>query len=178
MKFILALLLLSTTCLAEETTKTEKFISQTDNVIIQGYEIVGTMRGMNGMTIMIIAKEFHDIETGVQDYGVGISIANAANSYSNSETYIKYDKISSLIKGLSYLSTIDESASKLPNFQAAYSTTDGFSAILHSREDQGTQIAIKCERHSSSMAYIPCDSLGELINLIKKAKSRIDAIKY
>jgi hypothetical protein len=187
---IFFLLVLSLTCLtsiasaqqaaepAKETkTKLEAFQARTGVVIIRGFSEIGTARGMYSTSIVVESKEFADATTGKKEYGMTIEVKDNSRSLERESTsYIDYDEIDSLIKGLDYISKIDGGVTKLSNFQADYRTKGDLSFSTFSAQGE-ILFGVESGRIGSASAYFKGSSIADIRKLIVDAKAAIDAIR-
>jgi hypothetical protein len=83
----------------EETTKLEKFQGRTGAVIIKGFTRMGLMTGTGG-SVEVSSMEFTDAQTGRKEQGVLIEIKESGRLSRSGRSYIDYDEIDSLLKGI------------------------------------------------------------------------------
>ena len=158
-------------------TKLEEFSAKTGVVIVRGFEEIGTVSGLMGTSIKVEAKEFVNVSTGKKEYGITIEVKKENGRYDKESTsYIDYDEISSLISGIDYIAKVNNSATKFSNFQADYNTKGDFKVSTFSMNEK-IMVAIASGRIGSVTAYYNISSLPEIRSVIKKAKSKIDALK-
>lgn len=185
-------LLLSSTCFGQSqpavaargaqpeptpATKLETFQAKTGAVIIKGYTEMGSLRGTGG-TVSVIAMEFTDAQTGRKEQGVVIEVKESGRLERESRSYIDYDEIDSLLKGIDYISKIEPAVSKLANFEAAYRTRGDFSVTTFSDATSGgISVAVTSGRIGRTSMYIKLAELPAFRNLITEAKAKLDAAR-
>ncbi len=158
-------------------TKLEEFSARTGAVIIRGFEEIGSAYGLYNTSITVEAKEFVNVSTGKREYGITIEVKKEDGRYDKESTsYIDYDEIESLIKGIDYIAKVDKSRTKFSNFQADYNTKGDFRISTFSTAGK-IMVAVSSGRIGSVSAYYNLSSLTEIRTLIKKAKDKIDALK-
>lgn len=158
-------------------TKLETFQAKTGAVIIKGYTDMGRLRGVGG-TVGVIAMEFTDAQTSRKEQGVVIEVRESGRLERESRSYIDYDEIDSLLKGIDYISKIEPAVSKLANFEAAYRTRGDFSVTTFSDATSGgISVAITSGRIGRTSIYIKLAELPSFRNLITEAKAKLDAAK-
>ncbi len=157
-------------------TKLEEFTARTGVVIVKGFETVGSIHGKYNSSIEIDAKEFFNASTGKKEYGITIQVKKGGRIERESTSYIDYDEVTSLVKGIDYISKIDKSATALSSFQADYNTKGDFRISTFSKGDE-VMVAVSSGRIGRVTAYYNVSSLPEIKSLIKKAKQKIDSIR-
>ena len=159
------------------TTKLEEFTAKTGVVIVKGFEEVDTVDGLYDTSITIKAQEFSNLSTNKKEYGITITVKEESGRYDKEHTsYIDYDEIDSLLKGIDYISKINKSATKLSNIQADYKTKGLLSISTFSSEEK-IMVAISSGIIGKVTAFCNTSSLYEIIAAIKTAKQKIESIK-
>ena len=158
-------------------TKLEEFSARTGTVIIRGFEEIGSVYGLYNTSIKVEAKEFVGVSTGKKEYGITIDVKKEDGRYDKENTsYIDYDEIESLIRGIDYIAKVDKSSTKFSNFQADYNTKGNFKISTFSTA-QKIMVAISSGCIGQVSAYYNLSSLTEIKTLIEKAKAKIDTLK-
>lgn len=161
----------------EQSTKLETFQAKTGAVIIKGYTEVGQLRGIGG-TVGVIGMEFTDAQTGRKEQGVVIEVKESGRLERESRSYVDYDEIDSLLKGIDYISKIDPAVSKLSNFEAAYRTRGDFAVTTFSDTTSGgISVAITSGKIGRASMYIKLAESPTFRTLITEAKAKLDAAK-
>lgn len=160
---------------AESSTKLETFQAKTGAVIVKGYKEVGSLSGLGG-TVTVTSWEFLDAQSGRKEHGIGIEVKESGRLEREERSFIDYDEIDSLIKGLDYISKIDASVSKLGNFEAEYKTRGEFSVTTFG-SDRGIRAAISAGRLSHINVFIDLDKLPAFRKLVTDAKADLDSIR-
>lgn len=186
----------------EPKTKLEAFEAKTGAVIIRGFGTIGRVQGRLDTSAEIECKEFTDASTGMKEYGITITVKDSSTDYKREHvSYIDYDEIGSLLKGIDYISKVDKTATKLDNFQADYRTKGELTVSTYNESDvaatlddataalkRGTaipstltpgkiQAAVESGRFDSVTTYLSLDGLAEFRGLIEKAKAKLDSIR-
>jgi hypothetical protein len=99
------------------------------------------------------------------------------------QSFIDYEEIDPLIKGLDAVARADDTITKMPNFSASYRTIDDFGIIVFRQTRSG--IAVKLENSAMNgtggidraTIYITLDELNRLRGMILEAKQRLDELK-
>ena len=160
----------------EPTTKLEDFVAQDGVVIIRGFSFVGELTGLHGTSIEIESKEFTNAVTRAKQFGITIEVKETSRLERDHTSYIDYDEVDSLVRGLDYIRKVDKSATSLDDFQADYRTRGDFQVSTFS--SSGTTLAaVKSGSIGGTSAYLNLSQLGELKQLLKKAKTMLDALQ-
>jgi hypothetical protein len=133
------------------------------------------MRGIGG-TIEVLSMEFTDAQDGKKERGIVIEVTESGRLERSDRSYIDYDEIDSLLKGIDYISKLDKSITHLTNFEAKYSTRGDF-AITTFNDSEGIKAAISSGRLGRVDVYIKLANLEEFKNLVISAKSQIEATR-
>lgn len=157
-------------------TKLQAFDDAFGTVTIKGFSKIGSLRGNFGGQVAVQSKEFINTATGKKEYGITIDVTEAGSSGREHRSYIDYDEISSLIKGLNYISKIDKSATKFEDFEADYRTKDDLEFTVFS-SDNGVRLAVQSGRIGAATAYFKLEDIVKLQQFIVAAKQTIDAVK-
>ncbi|WP_428241548.1 hypothetical protein [Gynuella sp.] len=161
----------------EAKTKLEQFSTKTGVVIIRGFHKIGSVQGLYGTSVNIEAKEFTNVTDGKKQYGITIESFKEDGRYDNKHTsFIDYDEIDSLIKGIEYISKVKSSVTKLEDFQADYSTRGDLKISTFSSGDR-IMAAVTSGNIGGVAAYFNIEDLEKVKNLIKQAKAKIDEIR-
>ena len=180
---VVAALLLSTACAKgqeakseQPKTKIEAFEAQVGSVIVRGFSEMGTIQGELGTTISIESREFMNAATGKKEYGIGIEVAEGGRLERKNSSYIDYDEIEPLIKGIDYIAKITKDVTPMENFQADYRTRGDFRASTYS--NGGTvSAAVASGTIGGARAFLSLPELGKLRELLVGAKQKLDSVK-
>lgn len=159
----------------EAQTTLETFQAKTGVVIIKGFTRHGTMHGLGGV-VEVSSREFTDAQTGKKAFGVVVEVKETGRLERSNRSYVDYDEIDSLIKGIDYIAKVDKSVTKLDSFEAQYSTKGDLSITIFN-DKEGLQIAITTGRIGGTTAYFESPYLPNFRKLITEAKSRLDVIR-
>lgn len=159
---------------AEETTKLEKFQGRTGAVIIKGFTRMGSMTGTGG-SVEVSSMDFTDAQTGRKEQGVLIEVTESGRLSRSGRSYIDYDEIDSLLKGIDYIAKIQPSVTKQSNFEAIYRTRGDFSVTTFNENKGDISVAISSGRIGKVDMYLPLADLPSFRDLIVQAKTKLDA---
>ncbi|BEQ17004.1 hypothetical protein [Desulfoferula mesophila] len=97
-------------------TKLELFERQTGTVVLKGYSEIGTISALGSVSVDCI--ELKNMTTGKRQFGIVIEVKESGRLERSNRSFIDYDEISPLIKGISYISKVDKNVTKLKKFEA------------------------------------------------------------
>jgi hypothetical protein len=161
----------------EPKTQLEAFEANTGAVIIRSWTKVGIVHGDLGTKVTIEARELINAATGNKLHGIWIAVKGSDRSDREAGSYIDYDEIDSLIKGIDYISKIDRSVTKLDDFQADYSTRGDLRVSTFTSGIAAIKSAVLAGRIYTERAYLSLTGLTQLRTEIVAAKKQIDDVK-
>ena len=178
------LLTLAASCAAQEPqasptpvefqTRLESLMSETGAVIVKGYTRVGSVAGSRG-TAYVTAWEVTDATAGHRETGVEVLITDPARADADDDrAFIDYDEITPLLRGIDYMTRLDNRVTKLARFDAQYQTRGGLVLLTFSAPG-GQATAISTEGGRRARFVLRPPGLAELRNLIESAKQALDA---
>lgn len=155
-------------------TKLESFQKQTGTVVIKGYLVIGGIAGLGYVTVECM--EFTDATTKKRQLGIVIEVKESGRSENSDRSFIDYDEVEPLLKGIDYIAKVKADATRLGNFGAIYKTEGEFSVITFSSSGK-VEAAVKSGYIRTATAYLLLQQLGELRNMIAQAKQKLDLLK-
>ena len=126
------------------------------------------------------AMEFTDPTTKRKIAGIvieitAISLRGMSMIVTGSDrSFIDYDEIDDLLKGIDYISKARKDVTKHDNFEVKYSTRGGFSATTFNTGGEEIKASIDVGRLSS---HLNMNEFSEFRSFIEKAKSTIESAK-
>ncbi len=161
----------------ENVTKLEQFTAKSGVVIIRGFHKIGVLKGLYRTSVTIEVKEFSNVTDGTKQYGITIETFKENGNYDKDHTsFIDYDEIDSLIKGIEYIAKINGSVTKLESFQADYKTKGDLKISTFSSSDK-IIAAVTSGTIGGVAGYLKIEDLPKLVDLLTKAKEKIISIK-
>ena len=157
-------------------TKLEAFVAQDGVVIVKGFSEIGTFNGNYGGVVTVKAKEFINVNASKREYGITIEVKESGRLERENTSYIDYDEIDSLIKGLEYIAKVDKSATKLQNFQADYKTRGDLTISTFSRSSS-IMVGVESGHLYKATVFFPLSDLQNFKNMIVQAKTKLDSIR-
>ena len=130
-----------------------------------------------GTSVEVESKEFTDASTGKKEYGITVTVKSNSRFEKESTSYIDYDEIDSLLKGIAYIAKIDKTTTKLAAFQADYKTKGDLIVSTFSTSQGKVEAGVQSGRFGGTLAYLSLSDLDEFGKLITKAKEMLDEIR-
>lgn len=161
----------------EAKTKLEALEARTGVVIIRGFAKIGSVSDEHGGKVSVEGRESLDASTGMRELGIAIEVANEGDTKKNNTSYIDYDEVDLLLKGIDYIYKAQGSATKLEDFRADYRTKGDFEISTFSRRTGSIMAGVSSGSIEPVSAHFPLSKLNDLRVLIAEAKARLDAIK-
>jgi hypothetical protein len=182
---ILSLFIFFVSASAQETveaeivpkTKLEAFQLRTGVVIIKGFSRIGTAPAPDGSSILVEAIEYREVASRAKEYGVTIEVREAGNAGRRSLSFIDYDEIEPLLKGLEYLSRIDSSVTQLNRFEADYRTRGEAIFSAYSSRGGNVTITVSAGVFRRVSADFKLEDLKAIRGLFIEAKNQLDTIQ-
>ena len=158
----------------EPKTKLESFQRQTGAVVIKGYSEIGTVSALG--SVSVDCMEFTDATTGRRQLGVVIDVKESGRFENSDRSFVDYDEVEALLKGIDYISKVKADATRLGSFEAIYKTKGDFNVITFSSSGK-VEAAVKSGYIRPATAYLSLQQLVELRGLILQAKQKLDSLK-
>jgi len=156
-------------------TQLEAFGTQTGAVIIRGFSTLGAVSGMGNISVECM--EVTNVSTGIRHLGIVIEVKESGRLERSDSSFIDYDEIDSLLKGIDYVSKVTSKATNLQRFEAIYKTKGDLAVVLFSTDLGETKVNVRSGYIGAPNAFISVDKLAELRALIMQAKQKLDSIK-
>jgi hypothetical protein len=161
---------------AAPKTKLEAFERQTGSVIIRGFTALGSVMGTYGGRASVEAREFANATTGKREYGIVVEVKEAGRLERADRAYIDYEEIEPLLHGIEYVLKVDNSATKLANFQADYHTKGDLTISTFS-SGSGIKAAVTVGRIGTVDVIISTADLQAFRDLVAAAKTKLDGLR-
>jgi hypothetical protein len=155
-------------------TKLEAFQARSGTVIIMGFESSGKIACQYGGELNVESREITEAASGRKEYGIAVEVTASRGDAERS--YIDFDEIESLLKGLDYVAKADKSITPLSDFQADY-LTRGSLKVSAFTDKSKVMLAVQAGYPLGRTCYLNMDQAPSLRAAIVKARDRITAIK-
>jgi hypothetical protein len=164
----------SATVPQEPKTKLESFQRQTGTVVIKGYSEIGVVHGLGG--VKVDCMEFTDATTERRQIGIVIDVIESGRIQNSDRSFIDYEEVEPLLKGIDYIAKVKADATRLGNFEAIYKTKGNFTATTFSSSGK-VEAAVASGHFRQATAYLSLQQLAELRGLIAQTKQKLDSLK-
>ena len=111
-----------------------------------------------------------DVSTGKSQFGLLVEATRSDTAAS----YVDYDEIDDLLKGVSYISTVGKDITKFDNFEAIFLTHGGLRIVALNASKGETRILVQVGRFSPVSTVLTLENLQAFKSLVQKAKDEID----
>ena len=155
-------------------TKLESFQRQTGTVIIKGYSEIGTILADNG-SVEVDCMEFADATTGKRQMGILIKVKESGRV--SERSFVDYDEVESLLKGIDYISKVKANATRLGKFEAIYKTKGDFNVTTFGSSSGMIEAAVKSGYILPATVYMSLQRFAKVHALILQAKQKLDSLK-
>jgi hypothetical protein len=138
-------------------TKLQSFQARTGTVVVLGFSRVATVPGLYGASTDIEARELTEATSGSRAPGVSVTVRESGSFERKETSYIDYDELESLLRGIDYIARIDHNPTKLADFQADYRTKGDLAVSTFSDASGKTMVAIKSgviRRHQCFLSFV------------------------
>jgi hypothetical protein len=159
----------------EPKTKLEGFDRQIGKVVIKGHSNVGVVSALGRVSVECM--EFTEASSGNKQRGIVVDVSESGRLERNHRSFIDYDEVEPLLKGIDYISKIKGDVTRLESFEAIYKTKGDVSITTFSASTGKIEAAVSSGNIGATTAFLSMGQLQELRNLIVKAKSMSDDIK-
>jgi hypothetical protein len=158
-------------------TKLEAFQLRTGVVIVKGFSRIGAASAQDGSSVVVEAIEFRDVVSRAKEYGVTVEVREAGNQGRRSFSFIDYDEIDPLLRGLEYLSRVDSSATQLNRFEADYRTRGEAVFSAFSTRGGNVTITVSAGLFRRVTSIFRLEDLKAIRGLFIEAKNQLDTIQ-
>jgi hypothetical protein len=112
-----------------------------------------------------------------KEYGITIEVTEAGKPERRNISFIDYDEMNSLLKGLEYISKVDNSITQLKRFEADYRTRGGLFVSAFSERGSTVTIAVSSGTFRPVTSFFRLEDIKAISGLIVEAKTQLDAIQ-
>ena len=160
----------------EPRTKLEDIESRYERVITKGFTRYTTLR-VGDVEIRLDAVEMKDTANSTRAMGFIVALRELGDKPRENRSFIDYEEIDRLIKGMESVAKVNETMTKLAGFEARYRTLGDLEINVFRQTRSGTAASLSsgiCDRVTGLMTL---DELDKLRGYFIEAKARLDEIK-
>jgi hypothetical protein len=160
----------------EPRTKLEDIESRYERVITKGFTRYTSLR-VADVEIRLDAVEMKDTANSTRAMGFVIALRELGEKPRENRSFIDYEEIDRLIKGLEAVSKVNETMTKLAGFEARYRTLGDLEVVVFRQTRSGTAASLTSGICDRVTALLTLDDLDKLRGYLIEAKGRLDEIK-
>ena len=160
----------------EPRTKLEAIEWQYERVLVKGFSQIATINA-RGADIRVDAVELKESESGRRAIGLAIALKETGENPHENRSFVDYDEIDRLLRGLDAVSRVNETVTKLANFEARYRTLGDLEIVVFRQGRSGTAASLASGICDRVTGLLTLDELDRLRAHIVEAKARLDEIK-
>jgi hypothetical protein len=160
----------------EPRTKLEE-IENTPGLIIKGFTRITTVDVRGVRLDAIEMRDMRSVSGPRVVKGLVVVMREGGERPNEDRAFVDYDEIDYLLNAIDVISRVDETATKLPGFEARYRTLGDLEISVFRQTRSGTAVTMRtglCDQAAVSMSL---DDLGKIKAMIQEAKSRLDEIR-
>ena len=163
----------------EPRTKLEELDERYNSVIIKGFTGITTV-DVRGVAIEVI--EMRDTEKAPSKSllfakGIVVVLREGGDRPNDNRAFVDYEEIDPLLNAIDVISRIDETATKLPGFEARYKTMGDLEISVFRQTRSGRAVIMRtgiCDRATTTLSL---DDFAKVKAMIQEAKARLDEIR-
>ena len=158
----------------EPRTKLEALEDRHSTVIIKGFSRITTVE-VRG--VRVDAIEMREMGNVGRAKGIVVSLREGGERPNENRAFIDYEEIDSLLNAIDVISRVDETATRLPGFEAKYKTLGDLEIGVFRQTRTGTAVIMStglCDRATQTLTL---DDLAKVRATIHEAKTRLDELR-
>lgn len=160
----------------EPRTKLEDLETRYERVITKGFTRYTTLR-VSDVEIRLDAVEMKDTANSSRAIGFVVALRELGERPHENRSFVDYEEIDRLIKGMEAASKVNETMSKLAGFEARYRTLGDLEIIVFRHTRSGIAASVTSGICDQVTANMTLDELDKLRGYLIEAKGRLDEIK-
>jgi hypothetical protein len=121
--------------------------------------------------------ELKDTDSATRVTGLAISLKDTSENPRENRSFIDYDEIDRLLRGIDAIERVNESTTKLASFEARYRTLGDLEIIVFRQSRTGAAVSVTSGTCDRVTAVLTLDDLDRLKAHIVEAKTRLDEIR-
>src|SRR4029434_4753566 len=157
----------------QSKTKLEAFQAKAGTVLVKSYSEIMSITGTPSGQVAVDAMELQDRTNGSRALGLLIDIKPAGEYTQHSRSFIDFDEIDSLLKGIDYISKVTSAPPPLKNFEAHYQTRGDFSVVTFNESDGKIAASASSGLLGSNQVFLTAQDLSKLRQAIVSAKETL-----
>jgi len=158
----------------EPRTKLEALEDRHGTVIIKGFSRITTVE-VRG--VRLDAVEMREMGNASRAKGIVIVLREGGERPNDNRAFVDYEEIDSLLNAIDVIARVDETATRLPGFEARYKTLGDLEIGAFRQTRSGTAVILTtgiCDRATQTLSL---DDLAKLKAMIQEAKARLEELR-
>jgi hypothetical protein len=157
-------------------TRIEALESSQGVLLLKSFSEIGSLRTAGGV-VVIEALDLLAVKSQKHEFGVVLEFPRPANSRRDGVAYVDYEEIDALLQSMDELARSGESQTRLPNFEASYTTRDDISFKVFNRQSGEISSSIEFERGIRGSINLSLNDFAKARQIIANAKLKLDSLK-
>jgi hypothetical protein len=158
----------------EPRTKLEALEDRHSTVIIKGFSRITTVE-IRG--VRIDAVEMREMGNVSRAKGLVVVLREGGERPNDNRAFVDYEEIDSLLNAIDVIARVDETATRLPGFEAKYKTLGDFEIGVFRQTRSGTAVILTTGICDLATQTLTLDDLAKIKAMIQEAKSRLDELR-
>jgi len=164
----------------EPRTKLEELDERYNSVIIKGFTGITTVdvRGVGIEVVEMRDTAKRPSTNGISSAkGIVVVLREGGDRPNDNRAFVDYEEIDPLLNAIDVLSRVDETATKLPGFEARYKTMGDLEISVFRQTRSGRAVIMRtgiCDRATTTLSL---DDFAKVKAMIQEAKARLDEIR-
>ncbi|HEX7330280.1 MAG TPA: hypothetical protein VF290_02200 [Pyrinomonadaceae bacterium] len=165
------------TCEPLEPRTTLEQLENSTGLVIKGFTRITTieLRGIRVDAIEI--RAFINPNYTRVAKGLVVVLREGGERPNENRAFVDYQEIEWLLKGIDVISSVDETATKLPGFEARYRTYGDLEISVFRQTRSGNAVTMRTGICDYATVTMSLDDLAKIKAMIQEAKTRLDDIK-
>ncbi|HEV7796667.1 MAG TPA: hypothetical protein VGO73_00820 [Pyrinomonadaceae bacterium] len=145
-------------------------------MLVKGFSQIANLN-VRGADVRIDAVELKDTDSATRAIGLVIALRVPGENPRENRSFIDYEEIDRLLKALDAVARVNESVTRLANFEARYRTPGDLEVIVFRQSRGGTAASLTSGICDRVTGLLTLDDLDKLKAYIVEARTRLDEIK-
>src|SRR5260370_18124362 len=150
-------------------TRIEELESSQRVLLVKSFSEIGSLRTAGGV-VVIKALDLLAVKSQKREFGVVLEFPRPSSSRRDGVAYIDYEEIDALLQSMDELARSGENPTRLPNFEASYTTRDDISFKVFNRQRGEINSSIEFERGARGSIYLSLNDFAKARQIIANAK--------
>lgn len=159
----------------EPRTRLEAIDERHSAVIVKAFTRITTIE-VNG--VRIDAVDMRQMGGVARARGIAIVVQEGgAGRQSEHRAFVDYEELDALLSAIDTIARVDETQTRLPGFEARYTTLGDLEISVYRQTRSGTAATIATGLCDRATQRLTLDDLAKVKAMIQEAKTRLDEIK-